>query len=180
MLLFILACLDPEKHDHDHDHEVITTVTLRITDAAGSEQTATWTDPEDDGDPVIDTISLVSGERYTVSVALWNEMENPAEEVTQEIADEADEHQVFFDGGDLIAHSYDDADGNGYPLGLANSLEALVTGEGILVVGLQHLPDEDGAAIKTGDLEDVWLSEGEAGLPGEWDTLVGFPLSVTE
>lgn len=182
MLLFLLACLDPEKHDHDHDHEneVITTLTLTLTDSENNEQEATWADPENDGDPTVDSISLVLGETYSVSVSFWNELENPAEELTQEILDEADEHQIFFDGEDLIAHSYDDQDGNGNPIGIENSLEALVTGEGILIVGLQHLPDQDGTALKTIDLEATWIAEGEAGLPGEWDALVEFPLTIAE
>lgn len=182
MLLFLLACLDPEKHDHDseHEYEVITTVILTITDSTGVEQTITWTDPENDGAPVVDSIALISGETYALSVEFWNELENPAEELTQEILDEAEEHQVFFAGGALIEHTYDDADGNGNPLGLENSLQALMAGEGSLVVGLQHLPEEDGIAIKTVDLEAVWLSEGEAGLPGDWDALVEFPLRVSE
>ena len=68
--LIALGCADVEKpHDdhHHHEHEVMTTVELLFTDAAGTESMSIWTDPENDGDPQIDDISLSAGE-YSLGI----------------------------------------------------------------------------------------------------------------
>ena len=110
-LLFTGACKDVEGDDHDHhdhEHEVITTVELTFTPQTGGDAVvATWADREDDGNPVVDDIvlNILDAEVYDLSVSFWNELEDPAEDVTPEIADEADEHQVFFTSS---VHKYAD------------------------------------------------------------------------
>ena len=59
---------------------------------------ATWADPEQDGMPKIDTITLEEGKTYTLTIEVLNELEMPAEDVTKELLDELDEHQFFFTG----------------------------------------------------------------------------------
>ena len=71
--------------------------------------------------------------------------EDPPENVTIEILEEADEHQVFFTIGDglPIQVLYADVDSNGYPVGVDFILaptEAGVTGSGTLTVTLIHEP----------------------------------------
>ena len=53
-------------HDHDHENEFVTTLELTFTDSAGGSFTATWSDPEGDGSPEIDDLTLPAGETYTV------------------------------------------------------------------------------------------------------------------
>ena len=60
---------------------------------------AEWADVEQSGNPTIDDIFLTEGQTYNVMVSVLNELEDPIEDVTEEIADEAEEHQNVFTGG---------------------------------------------------------------------------------
>ena len=117
MFLALAACATAtsgcDDHDHDHgdgdDHghehgefETVTTINLTFTREDGPEVvTATWQDLDLEGgnDPVLTPANIVlpSG-IYRLAVTSLNELETPAEDVTQEILDEDDEHQLFFYG----------------------------------------------------------------------------------
>ena len=186
MFWIILACSDVEKINQEiHDVEMLTTVQLDITDEQGGLQTLRWSDPEMSGEPIIDDIVLENQMLYSVSISFWDDYQDPAENLNAEIMDEATEHQIFFGGtivnldeNGLLEQSYLDQDANGNPLGLENTWQTLVSGSGELIIGLRHIPDEDGVAMKTGDLEESWLESGEETLPGDWDALVSFSLMV--
>ena len=186
MLLFTLAtaCSDvKDDHDHhDHDHELITTLVLDFEATDGSESfSAEWADAEQSGTPTVDDIFLTDGLTYTVMVSVLNELEDPPEDVTEEIADEADEHQVFFTGGavgSLVSQSYLDSDENGLPLGLENEFAVLSAGSDTLKVTLRHMPKESGQSIKEEGLADQALSDGIGSLPGDSDVSVDFSLTV--
>ena len=185
---------DHDHHDHDgHDHdpnEVMTTVKLTFTAGDGTSFVASWADPENDGSPVIDAITLTIGETYTVSMEVLNELEEPAEDVTPEIRDEMDEHQVFFTGsaiqgpahtdntGAPISHTYDDTDNSGFPIGLTNTFVASNTGDGVMSVLLRHMPPVNGNPVKTGDLAGVMDASGATALPGSTDINVDFNVTV--
>lgn len=193
-LLLFTACSDVEKHDHhhhDHEHEVMTTITLTFTSQAdGSTSEFTWADPESSGEPVIDSIVLQDADDYDVSITILNELEDPAEDITPEIADEAEEHQVFFtgsavvgpaaeDSGDaIVEHAYADEDENGLPLGLLNSITTLSTGSGELTVSLRHMPEEDGNAVKVEGLAEDVATGGFESIGGANDIAVTFPITV--
>ena len=191
-LTLLTGCSDVENHDHDHDHdhEVITTVALTFTaQSSGDVVEATWSDPEDDGSPVIDGIQLLDSEDYDLVVSFLNELEDPAEDITPEIADESTEHQIFFTGSAVagpagtgssavVTHAYSDADSNGNPVGLANTITTNAVGGGVMTVVLRHLPFEDGSAIKTGTLANDVAAGGIESLPGASDVEVDFDLEV--
>jgi hypothetical protein len=192
--LLVTGCTDVEDghdHDHDHDHEVMTTIILNFTDdAAGTTESFEWADPEDDGDPVIDAILLTDGSSYTVDVEIWNELEDPAEDVTPEITDEAEEHQTFFTGSAVVGpatgtnaeaiveHSYADEDENLLPVGLVNSIVTLGTGSGDLTFTLRHMPEENGSAVKVDGLAADVASGGFGAIGGANDIQVTFDLTV--
>lgn len=172
----------------DAEGELITTVELTIT-GGGYTQTVRWSDPEADGSPEIDPMLLEAGVVYDVDVAFLNELEDPAEDITVEINDESDQHQVFFTGGAvqgpasasadaLVEHAYADTDANGLPVGLSNTLSATVSGTGELVITLQHMPEEDGTAVKTADAAETVKSSGFGALGGDADVSVTFELTV--
>lgn len=174
----VFGCKDTEKPEEINDNEVITTVELSIEPSSGgSAIVARWADPEGDGSPVIDPITLDAGASYSVSVSFLNELEDPPEDITLEVDEESDEHQVFF-SGDNVAYTYGDADANGFPVGLVGTLEATSAGEGTLNVTLRHLPPENGTPVKTGTLAEDAASGGIASLPGDTDASVDFPLTV--
>ena len=191
LLSLLLACGDVTDPDHDHDNEVITTVTLRLQpDGGGAELTFSWSDPEGDGSPAIDPLVLDAGLAWDVSVHLLNAAEDPAEDLTAEIADEDGEHQLFFTGsavagpatGDnpdaVLEHAYADADAAGAPVGLFNRFTAREAGVGDLVLTLRHLPPEDGTPTKSTDLAEAVATGGFGAIPGDNDVQVTFPVDV--
>lgn len=188
----LAACADVEDaHDHAHEHELITTVVLTFTPlAGGTPLTFRWADPEGDGSPEIDDISLADADDYDLSISFLDEQEDPAEDLSAEIADEADEHQVFLTGtgvegpatpenaAAIVAHAYADEDADGRPLGLQSTIATRGVGSGTLVVTLQHLPAQDGSPQKVDDLAEEVAASGLGALPGEADVSVTFPLIV--
>lgn len=179
-----------DDHDHDHDHEVITTVVLTFTaQDSGDVVEATWADPEDDGDPVVDSIELLDSEDYDLDVSFLNELEEPAEDLTAEVSAEGTEHQLFFIGSAVagpagsganavVTHAYDDVDEEGNPVGLASTITTDATGSGVMRVVLRHLPFEDGSSIKTSTLAADVAADGIDSLPGDSDVDVDFDLEV--
>ena len=193
-ILFFAACSDVEKHDHDHhdhEHEVMTTLILTFTSQADdSVSEFSWADPENDGSPVIDDILLQDAEDYDLTLTILNELEDPAEDVTPEIADEADEHQVFFTGtavqgpavsdntDAVIEQSYGDQDDDGLPLGLLNSITTLGVGSGKLTVTLRHMPPENDNPVKEEGLAEEVAANGFDSIGGANDISVTFNLDV--
>ena len=198
LLLTLPACSDVEKdgtdgHDghHHHDHEVITTVTLTFTSQTDdSELEFTWSDADNSASPSIDDIILQNADNYSLSVAFLNELEDPAEDITPEVSDEADEHQLFFTGSAvegpatgtnadaIIAHTYEDTDENGHPLGLNNSISTLDVGSGEITVTLRHLPLEAGKPVKTEGIAEDVAQGGFGAIAGESDAQVSFNIDV--
>lgn len=192
-LLGLLACSDVENPGDDvdgHDHGLVTKVELSFTpDGGGDALVFAWSDPENDGDPVIDPIVLPEGD-HALTIALWNELEDPSDDVTVEVEAEGEEHQLFLTGsgvqseatGDnpaaLLDISYADEDDGGLPLGLEHVLRTMATGERELLVTLRHLPPEDGTATKTAGLADDVAADGFGSLPGDTDVQVRFDLMV--
>ncbi|MEM6991682.1 MAG: hypothetical protein AAF721_14340 [Myxococcota bacterium] len=187
---------DDHGHDEDHgdetghDHneaEVITRVELTFTpDGGGDAIVAAFSDPDGDGgmSGTSDPIALAANTTYSVTVTFANELEDPAEDITGEIEEEAEEHQVFFAGdavGGLLTHTYADMEstyggnsvGDDLPVGLSNTIAAADAGTGSLMVQLQHLPEVNGDPVKVAGLADMFPS-----LPGEPDASVSFDVTV--
>lgn len=162
LTLFVFtACEEDEAVPEEEDEmEVITDVTLIFTPDAGDVVTATAQDPDGEGvlDLVVqDEIKLQSGTSYTLTFDIMNNLESPGEDIGDEIAEEDDEHQVFFawtegafsnpSGNGNIDNAsdpvnYNDSDGNGNPLGLNTSWTAgNPTTAASFTVRLQHQPD---------------------------------------
>lgn len=191
LLTLLAACDDVKDPGDENPEEVITTVVLDFTPVSGGEpRSFSWADPENDGSPTIDAITLSDAEDYTLSVSFLNELEDPAEDITLEVGEESDQHQVFFTGaavespatGDnpsaVISQVYDDVDDNGFPVGLESSVGTLMAGSGALTLTLRHLPPENDVAVKTGTLADDVASGGVEALPGETDVSVEFDVTV--
>ncbi|MFT6234184.1 MAG: hypothetical protein ACJAZO_004706 [Myxococcota bacterium] len=208
-LLFTSACSDVETPDgcHDHDgelhcdenHGLATTLILNFTPVGGGDTlTFQWADPDNDGNPEVDPILLPDAsdhdhhdaQEYTLDVEVWNELEDPAENVTLEIADLSDSHQFFFTGravegpatadnsNAIIQHSYADEDENGLPIGLSNTITTLDWGTADLTVTLRHMPAENGEAVKTAGLADEVADNGFGGIGGGNDIEVSFTVEV--
>ena len=193
----LTACSsDVEKESAEggghHHHELMTTVELVFSPQSGGDDLVfAFADIEGAGAPEIDTIELSVGESYDLSVFFLNELETPTEDVTPEIADEDNEHQVFFTGsavqgpatGDnpsaIFEHAYADADRSGLPLGLDNTAEVLQAGSGELTVTLRHMPPESGQPVKTSGLAGQVAADGDfRSVGGGNDVQVDFPVAA--
>lgn len=192
MSISLVACGgDDDDTGEGNENEVITTVTLEFApQGGGAVVTAEWNDPDGDGGsaPTIDPIVLAAGTTYALAVGFENRLENPPEVITEEVADESDEHQIFFTGsavdgpasdepGAPLTQSYSDEDGNGLPIGLENTVVA-AAGTGELTVTLRHLPPVNGTAVKTAELAAEVEESGFGDLGGSTDAQVAFMVTV--
>lgn len=169
--------------------ELITTVQLTFMATGGLPIVVEFDDPDGDGgEPgIADPIELANGTTYTLAVAFINRLGTIPEDITEEVRDEAAEHQVFFTGsavdgpaaanpGAPLAHSYADTDDNGLPLGLENTI-ATSAGTGTLTVTLRHMPPELPPEKSAGAAEAV-KTGGFSAIGGSTDAMVDFAVTV--
>lgn len=165
---------DPSPSDpvNPNESELITTLMLIITDPSMDKDTVYFRDLDGEGGnaPTIETINLINGTSYSCEVVLLDETKNPADTISEEVAEEADVHQFFYSvsNGLPLSASYasGDVDVNGVPLGLFPQLETAGTGSGSLTIILKHQGD---------DKPDS--GQGDAAL-GDTDIEVTFPVSI--
>jgi hypothetical protein len=191
VLVLTAGCPNVENPEEDDEQEVITNVTLTFTpQGGGAAIVAVHSDPENDGNPTVDDITLTNGTAYTLLVEFFNELEDPVEDITEEIEDEDDEHQVLIYGSAVegpatgtnankrVEHAYSDEDDNGLPVGLENTITAVAAGAGEFKIMLRHLPPESGNAQKNATIAADFAAGGSAGIAGDVDADVTFTLTV--
>lgn len=167
--LFV-SCSDDDTPEEIHEEEVITTFTATIV-PQGQGTTIILKSQDLDGDgpnqPVV-TVSgnLTAGVVYDGSIELLNETEDPAEDITEEVEEEGDEHQFFYTIGaglDLTtAYANFDEDQNN--LGTEFTLTAGAASTGELTFTLRHEPTKPNTGLD------------DAG--GETDITVTFDVTV--
>ena len=152
ILLFGVAALFTQCKDSgdeveaDDENELITSVTLTFREAGtGTVTTFAYKDPDGDGGNAptkFDTISLKANTSYTLTLALLDESKTPVDDITDEIAEESDEHLLVYTPSPaaLLTYTYSDKDKNGYPIGLTGEAKAGAAGAGKLKVQLRHQP----------------------------------------
>lgn len=173
--LFLTSCNnDDDNTTPVNEEEVITTVRVTLI---GGGQTIVLESRDLDGDgpnaPVLTPIGggiLTAGTTYTGSTTFLNELENPAEDITVEVEEEGDEHQVFYQLPTALGTiTYDatnvDADGN--PIGLKFTLVTGSAGNGNLTVTLRHEPNKTASGVAGGDITNAG---------GSSDAVVNFPI----
>jgi hypothetical protein len=171
--LFFVSCSnDDDDPEPVNEEEVITTMTITLTPQGGGD-VVTLQSRDLDGDgpnPPVVTVSgpLLASTNYNGAIELLNETETPAEDITEEVEEEADEHQFFFTvGGTLSASTtYGNFDGNGDPLGTEFTLQAGDASVGSFAVTLRH----DLKKPNDGTLSDAG---------GETDIAQTFELTIT-
>jgi hypothetical protein len=170
LTLAMLGCSDddttPEIINED---ELITTVILTLTPDSGDQVVLTTIDLDGDGpdEPVTTVVgSFLENTQYQGAVQFLNETEDPAEDITQEVIEEADEHQVFYtiSEGLNIQTTYEDQDSQGNPLGVQITLSTGAASEGSLTVTLRHEP--------------VKPNDGLESAGGETDISTSFDVSI--
>ena len=153
--LFFASCDNDDNPDPVNEEEVITTVTATLVPVGGG-TTITLQSRDLDGDdgpnPPVITISgdLAGNTTYNGTLEILNETESPAEDITEEILEEDDEHQFFFEvSGSILGVTYSDQDGDGNPLGQAFALTTGSAGAASLRVVLRHEPTKPNTGLAT-------------------------------
>lgn len=186
LALCLAAC---GSDDAENSNEVITTVILNFTpEGGGATESFEFDDPDGPGgDPsTTDDIELVAG-NYTLTVQFQNRLEEPPEEITEEVMDESDQHLILFTGSAVISdattnttgpieQTYADQDVNGLPIGLDNDIVA-TAGTGTMTVTLRHMPPEE-PPQKAADTLEIAATDGVTALGGSTDATVDFQVSV--
>tara|TARA_B100000927_G_scaffold171700_1_gene138459 strand:+ start:176 stop:721 length:546 start_codon:yes stop_codon:yes gene_type:complete len=151
----LFSC-EPNDPTDPHEGEVITTLNVDL-EAGGSTVTLNFQDVDGDGGdpPVITTDKLAANTTYAGSITLFNESETPAEELTAEIFDEAEEHQFFFATTGATMFAYSDQDNDGNPLGLSFELTTGDAGNESYTITLLHEPDKNAAGVSSGDITNA-------------------------
>lgn len=172
-LLFITCKKDPVTPVVTNEEELITTINYTLTPTnGGTAVILTFKDLDGDGGeaPVITGGTLAANQTYTGKLALLNESETPAEDITEEIEEEDEEHQFFFQSSisDLTI-TYNDQDENGNPIGLNSTLNTGNAATGSITITLRHEPNKSAEGVSEGNINNAG---------GETDIEVTFPLNV--
>lgn len=157
-----------------NEEEVITTVIYKLTPTSGGSAVVLKSyDKDGDGPvkPVITGGELKPNTTYNGVFTIKNETKTPAENVTEEIKKEEDEHQFFFStsGGLDLSVAYADKDGKGKPVGLTSKLTTKGASSGKLKVILKHKPNKSAAGVSEGKV---------ANAGGSNDVDIEFPVTI--
>ncbi|HEY3404066.1 MAG TPA: hypothetical protein VGK59_11800 [Ohtaekwangia sp.] len=166
----VFSCKDDPQPVNEE--ELITTLIVDLTPIGGGEPLELkFFDEDGDGDidPIItpSLAELNANTNYTAEITLLNETLSPAEDITEEVEEEMNDHLFCFTvtGSDVMV-SYEDEDENGHPVGLVTEWEAGDSGTaGVIQIVLRHQP-----GTKNGDCPG----------PGDSDIQVEFPIQVVE
>lgn len=140
----LMSCEDDDAPEQINEDELITTVRYEMVDGSGNTVTFLQVDNDADGpNPPTTTVTgtILANTTYSGSVSFLNELETPADNITLEVQQEADEHEVFYGVNTAgVAISKIDNDGNGNPLGLQTNVSTGAAGNGSLTITLIHEP----------------------------------------
>ena len=144
------------------EQEVISRVTLSLTPSSGGSPIVVFIDDPDGNGPQspsaqVGTFAFARGASYTGTVKFENRLENPPEDITQEVAAESNEHRVFYSTtGAGVVVTTTDVDLQGRPLGLTFTAAAgTVAGSGALRVVLCHFGNTPKPAAVTSCTADT-------------------------
>ena len=149
VMAFMVSC-DDDDIDPVNEEEVITTMTVTLMPSGGGTNVVLITrDLDGDGpNPPEITVSgpMTSGVTYMGNIVLLNETVDPADNITTEVEEEAEEHQFFYTVGPALdaTTEYENFDGDGNPLGTEFSLDAGDPSAGTLTFTLRHEPEKPG------------------------------------
>ena len=173
--LTFTACSDDDDNPVAvNEEEVITTMNITLTPTDGGD-IVTLTSVDLDGDsgptaPVVTGGTLAANTTYNATIELLNETEDPAEVITEEVAEEDEDHQFFYATSvTSTTFSYSDEDADGNPVGIAFSVVTGDSDEGTITVTLIHEPNKSASGVSDGDITNAG---------GETDIEVSFPITI--
>ncbi|GAK89418.1 hypothetical protein JCM19297_1246 [Nonlabens ulvanivorans] len=157
------SCDNDDDISAENEEEVITTVEYTLTSTTDATNVVVFTSVDADGEGPLAPVETVTGTLmastvYDGSIKFLNELESPAEDITVEVAEEADEHEVFYiDSITDLTVAKVDTDANGNSLGLDTTFTTGAAGTGTLTIVLRHEPlkPNDGTLLNAGGETDV-------------------------
>lgn len=173
LTVFTFSSCNNDDPEAVNEEEVITTVTTTLT-AGSSVITLTSRDLDGDGPNV--PVVTASGDlkintTYNGVTTFLNETVKPADDITAEVKEEGEDHQLFYQAPAAVGtFTYGDTDKNGKPIGLTFTLKTGATATtGNITVVLRHLPAKSATGVATGDITNAG---------GATDASVFFPVKV--
>lgn len=160
-----------------NEEEVITTMTVTLTpDGGGNDVVLRTRDLDGDGPNAPEvTVSgtIFANTTYNGTIELLNETEDPAEDITEEVAAEAEAHQFFYTStGISPTFTYAGAnDANGNPVGINFSVATGAAGSGTVTFILRHEPNKSAAGVNEGNI---------ANAGGETDIEATFNVTISD
>lgn len=174
--LCFISCSDDDNPAPPVDPEVITTMTITLTPTNdGSAIELKTRDLDGDGpNPPVVTVSgnLSANTTYNGAILVENETVSPAENITEEVAEEAEEHQFFYTAnGDISpTFTYTGAnDANGNPVGISFSIATGAAGSGTITITLRHEPAKNAMGVSNGDITNAG---GETDIEGVFNVTI--------
>jgi hypothetical protein len=167
LVIFGCSTSDPEPVNEE---ELITTVNVTFTNTQNANDVviASFVDQDGPGgnDGITTNPTLTANATYTVQIEFLNESVSPTEDITEEVKEEGDDHQVFYviSSSLNIGVAYNDEDANNLPIGLNCTFTVGAAGTGTMETILVHLPVKTNAGVSEGDItnaggdEDIHIS----------------------
>ncbi len=157
------SCIDDDANAENMGTEgLITDVTYSLSSADGYEATFSFIDRDGDGgnDALIFSDTLLANKTYTGGLILHNRSTSPIERISQEIAREGLDHQVFFistiEGLTVAYRDFgSDFDTDGNPIGFVTELTTGDPGIGTLTMTLRSGPDKFAEGVSDGDITNA-------------------------
>ena len=176
LLAFGFASCESEDPEKQNEGEVITDVTLKFQELNGSNALVgeilsfKASDPqgiEVGKTPTVQSISLTKGKNYQMTIEVTNSIEG--EDITQEILEEAEEHQFFFLGQvfDSSFFSIQYADAGGIALGVKTNVTVSAstgTNNSSMRVVLRHDLDKNFPGVRNPNFANFVQAGGETDL----------------
>ena len=167
LLTILIYSCSKDDPDGINEQEFISNVVISVTSPDGSLQTIDW----DLSETNMETINLKANSNYSVGLSFENRSDpTDIEDVTLEIIDEADEHQVFFEFADIsvdVTSANNDTKVGSRGVLLKSVWNASSTGSGIVRVYLIHQPTN-------------FIATNREGFGGFNDVSIDIPVTITD
>jgi hypothetical protein len=154
----------PNNPGDPHPQELITTCEIHVRDSANGaivlNSPFIFRDADGDGGNAptrFDTIKLSPNNTYLVDIVLLDESKTPTDTISNEVLEEANDHQFFFhpSSGSNTVINYEDLDGNNLPIGLQSKWKtnAMPASPGNIQIVLKHQPGAKNGSEPPGDTD---------------------------